>query len=99
AVRAVLLQALEEVGAERPVRGGQVAVLDGQQHRLRRDAERREAGGGKRAVAAQRRDEALAGGQVAERVAAGDLAVVGEASAAGQVEREVGAVRARDVRG
>ena len=38
-------------------------------------------------------------GQVAERVAAGDLAVVGEPSAAGEVERELGAVRAGDVGG
>ena len=89
---------LVEALALGPGRLRQVPALDGQVRGVALD----EADGGQRArrdrpLSAQRRDEALAAREVAERARRGEVAVVGDALAAREVQAQVGAPRAGDV--
>src|SRR3954469_9491712 len=81
-----------------PARGGQVPVLDGEPHGLLGEAERRQRRRHHRALAADGRDEALAARQVAERARCREIALVGDAGAAAEVDAQVRSERARDVR-
>ena len=83
---------LVEALALGPGRLRQPAALDGEVRGVALD----EADGGQRArrdrpLSAQRRDEALATREVAERSRRGEIAVVGDALAAGEVQAQVGA--------
>jgi hypothetical protein len=92
------VQHRQQLRALRSLSHRQRAALDGQHGRRVGQADRGEARGDDRALAAQRGDEALATGQVAERARLRQVAVVGDRRAPAEVDRQVGAPRAGHVR-
>src|SRR4051795_2293764 len=99
-VRAGVAVVLEEsqqllaLGAGRP---REAAALDRQLRRVAAcEAYRGDRAGEHRPLSPGRRDEPLTARQVAERPGGGEVAVVGDAVAAAQVEAEVAPARARD---
>jgi hypothetical protein len=98
AVGPVAVQVLGQRPAQVALGVGQPVVLHDQPHLVVGGAEVADGGRDEHAAAARRRDEALAARQVAEGRPGREVAVVGDAGAAAQVEPHVGAPGARETR-
>src|SRR5207248_2050942 len=95
---AVLVQELDPLGSQTALGVGELPTGHGQGRRLVADPQRPETRRDDPTVATQRCNESLAARQVPERGGSGEIPVVRNAGTPTEVERQIRAQRAGDVR-